>query len=52
MNTKFKTSITVRIDDHVYEEIQEMIWIERKKQSEILREIVLLGLEAKKERQG
>lgn len=30
-------SITIRVDSGVYETIEEMKWIERKKQSELLR---------------
>lgn len=30
-------SITIRVDSGVYETIEEMKWIERKKQTELLR---------------
>lgn len=40
-------SITIRVDSGVYETIEEMKWIERKKQSELLRELLEIGLKTK-----
>lgn len=52
MNTKNLNSITIRVDAGIYETIEEMKWQERKKQSELLRELIELGLKEKKDNGG
>ena len=45
---ELQKSITIRVDISVYETIEELKWKERKTQSQLLRELVELGLKVKK----
>ena len=45
---KLQKSITIRVDTSIYEVIEELKWKERKTQSQLLRELIELGLEVKK----
>lgn len=45
---KLEKSITIRVDTSVYEAIEDKRWEERKTQSQLLRELIELGLEVKK----
>ena len=45
---KLQKLITIRVDTSVYEMIKELRWKERKTQSQLLRELVELGLKVKK----
>lgn len=45
---RVEKSITIRVDVSMYEAIEEVKWEERKTQSQLLRELIELGLEVKK----
>lgn len=47
MKTNLTKAFTIRIDQELYEMIETMKWATHTKQSELLRELVQIGLEAK-----
>lgn len=47
MKEKKLNSITIRLDVETFEAVEEMKWQQRQKQSELLRELIKLGLEVK-----
>lgn len=44
---KFDKSLTIRVDVLLFEEVEELRWEERKGISEMIRELIKLGLEVK-----